>query len=43
MGWKLHDGVIQSVYAVGMKLEIRRVQFLMTPEQKRSNHAIIIF
>lgn len=33
IGMELHDGVIQSVYAVGMKLEILRGQFPMTPEQ----------
>ncbi len=30
IGMELHDGVIQSVYAVGMKLEILRGQFPMT-------------
>jgi signal transduction histidine kinase len=34
IGMELHDGVIQSVYAVGMKLEILRGQFPMTHEQQ---------
>jgi len=41
IGMELHDGVIQSVYAVGMKLEILRGQFPMTPEQETQYHAII--
>ena len=38
---ELHDGVIQSVYAVGMKLEILRGQFPMTPEQHDQYQSII--
>jgi signal transduction histidine kinase len=41
IGMELHDGVIQSVYAVGMKLEILRGQFPMTPEQEEQYHSII--
>ncbi|MBN1562353.1 MAG: GAF domain-containing sensor histidine kinase [Anaerolineae bacterium] len=41
IGMELHDGVIQSVYAVGMKLEIMRGQFPMTPEQEEQYHSII--
>ncbi|NDJ77764.1 MAG: GAF domain-containing sensor histidine kinase [Chloroflexi bacterium] len=41
IGMELHDGVIQSVYAVGMKLEIMRGQFAMTPEQEAQYHGII--
>jgi signal transduction histidine kinase len=41
IGMELHDGVIQSVYAVGMKLEILRGQFPMTPEQETQYHSII--
>lgn len=41
IGMELHDGVIQSVYAVGMKLEIMRGQFPMTPEQEKQYQGII--
>ncbi|MEB2289456.1 MAG: GAF domain-containing sensor histidine kinase [Anaerolineae bacterium] len=41
IGMELHDGVIQSVYAVGMKLEILRGQFPMTPEQEGQYKSII--
>lgn len=41
IGMELHDGVIQSVYAVGMKLEILRGQFPMTPEQETQYYSII--
>ncbi|MBN1564812.1 MAG: GAF domain-containing sensor histidine kinase [Anaerolineae bacterium] len=41
IGMELHDGVIQSVYAVGMKLEILRGQFPMTPEQHDQYQSII--
>jgi signal transduction histidine kinase len=41
IGMELHDGVIQSVYAVGMKLEILRGSFPMTPEQETQYHGII--
>lgn len=41
IGMELHDGVIQSVYAVGMKLEILRGQFPMTPEQQQQYQGII--
>ncbi|NLF75260.1 MAG: GAF domain-containing sensor histidine kinase [Chloroflexi bacterium] len=41
IGMELHDGVIQSVYAVGMKLEILRGQFPMTPEQHKQYEGII--
>lgn len=41
IGMELHDGVIQSVYAVGMKLEILRGQFPMTPEQVSQYQSII--
>jgi signal transduction histidine kinase len=41
IGMELHDGVIQSVYAVGMKLEILRGQFPMTPEQEQQYQSII--
>ncbi|MBN1680197.1 MAG: GAF domain-containing sensor histidine kinase [Anaerolineae bacterium] len=41
IGMELHDGVIQSVYAVGMKLEILRGQFPMTPEQEAQYHGIM--
>lgn len=41
IGMELHDGVIQSVYAVGMKLEILRGQFPMTPEQEQQYQGII--
>jgi signal transduction histidine kinase len=41
IGMELHDGVIQSVYAVGMKLEIMRGQFAMTPEQEAQYQGII--
>lgn len=41
IGMELHDGVIQSVYAAGMKLEIMRGQFPMTPEQEEQYHNII--
>jgi two-component system sensor histidine kinase DevS len=41
IGMELHDGVIQSVYAVGMKLEILRGQFPMTPEQETQYASII--
>ncbi len=40
IGMELHDGVIQSVYAVGMKLEILRGQFPMTPEQEEQYQSI---
>lgn len=42
IGMELHDGVIQSVYAVGMKLEILRGQFPMTPEQETQYQNIIV-
>jgi signal transduction histidine kinase len=41
IGMELHDGVIQSVYAVGMKLEILRGQFPMTPEQETQYQSMI--
>ena len=41
IGMELHDGVIQSVYAVGMKLEILRGQFPMTPEQQQQYQSMI--
>ena len=41
IGMELHDGVIQSVYAVGMKLEILRGQFPMTPEQTDQYQGIL--
>ncbi len=41
IGMELHDGVIQSVYAVGMKLEILRGQFPMTSEQEEQYNSII--
>lgn len=41
IGMELHDGVIQSVYAVGMKLEILRGQFPMTPEQEAQYHSMM--
>jgi signal transduction histidine kinase len=41
IGMELHDGVIQSVYAVGMKLEILRGQFPMTTEQETQYQSII--
>jgi signal transduction histidine kinase len=41
IGMELHDGVIQSVYAVGMKLEILRGQFPMTPEQEEQYRSMI--
>ena len=41
IGMELHDGVIQSVYAVGMKLEIMRGKFPMTPEQEEQYQSII--
>jgi len=41
IGMELHDGVIQSVYAVGMKLEILRGQFPMTPEQEKQYESMI--
>lgn len=41
IGMELHDGVIQSVYAIGMKLEILRGQFPMTPEQQKQYQSII--
>lgn len=41
IGMELHDGVIQSVYAVGMKLEILRGQFPMTPEQEEQYHSMM--
>jgi signal transduction histidine kinase len=41
IGMELHDGVIQSVYAVGMKLEIMRGQFPMTPDQEKQYQGII--
>jgi signal transduction histidine kinase len=41
IGMELHDGVIQSVYAVGMKLEILRGQFPMRPEQETQYHSIL--
>ncbi len=41
IGMELHDGVIQSVYAVGMKLEILRGQFPMTPEQEKQYNGIL--
>ncbi len=41
IGMELHDGVIQSVYAVGMKLEIMRGQFPMTPEQEVQYQSMI--
>ncbi len=42
IGMELHDGVIQSVYAVGMKLEILRGQFPMTPEQEQQYQSMIV-
>lgn len=41
IGMELHDGVIQSIYAVGMKLEILHGQFDMTPEQERQQQSIL--
>jgi signal transduction histidine kinase len=41
IGMELHDGVIQSVYAVGMKLEILRGQFPMSQEQETQYYSII--
>lgn len=41
IGMELHDGVIQSVYAVGMKAEILRGQFPMTPEQATQYNSIL--
>ncbi len=41
IGMELHDGVIQSVYAVGMKAEILRGQFPMTPEQEVQYNSIL--
>ena len=41
IGMELHDGVIQSVYAVGMKLEILRGRFPMTPEQETQYAGIL--
>lgn len=41
IGMELHDGVIQSVYAIGMKLEIMRGQFQMTPEQTAQYAGVI--
>ncbi len=41
IGMELHDGVIQSVYAVGMKLEILRGRFPMTPEQETQYASIL--
>ena len=41
IGMELHDGVIQSVYAVGMKHEILRGQFPMTPEQENQYQNMI--
>ncbi len=41
IGMELHDGVIQSVYAVGMKLEILRGQFPMTREQEQQYQSIM--
>lgn len=41
IGMELHDGVIQSVYAVGMKLEIMRGKFPMTHEQEVQYQSII--
>ena len=41
IGMELHDGVIQSVYAVGMKLEILRGQFPMSQEQEAQYQGII--
>ncbi len=42
IGMELHDGVIQSVYAVGMKLEILRGQFPMTPQQEEQYISILM-
>lgn len=41
IGMELHDGVIQSIYAVGMKLEILHSQFKLTPEQERQHGSIL--
>jgi signal transduction histidine kinase len=41
IGMELHDGVIQSVYAIGMKLEIMRGQFPMTLEQQKQYQSVI--
>ncbi|MBI5960183.1 MAG: GAF domain-containing protein, partial [Chloroflexi bacterium] len=41
IGMELHDGVIQSVYAIGMKLEILRGQFPMSAEQANQYQSVI--
>ncbi len=41
IGMELHDGVIQSIYAVGMKLEILRIHFEFSPEQERQYQSIL--
>ncbi|NJL94178.1 MAG: GAF domain-containing sensor histidine kinase [Anaerolineae bacterium] len=41
IGMELHDGVIQSIYAVGMKLEILRAKLNMNPEQHQQVDTIL--
>lgn len=41
IGMELHDGVIQSIYAVGMKLEILHGQFKLNSEQERQHQSIL--
>lgn len=41
IGMELHDGVIQSIYAVGMKLEILRIHFEFSPEHERQYQSIL--
>ncbi|MBZ0308261.1 MAG: GAF domain-containing protein, partial [Anaerolineae bacterium] len=41
IGMELHDGVIQSIYAVGMKLEILRIHFEFSLEQERQYQSIL--
>ena len=41
IGMELHDGVIQSVYAIGMKLEIMRGKFQMGPEEEAQYAGVI--
>ncbi|MCL4877284.1 MAG: GAF domain-containing sensor histidine kinase [Anaerolineae bacterium] len=41
IGMELHDGVIQSIYAVGMKLEILRIHFEFSSEHERQYQSIL--
>ena len=41
IGMELHDGVIQSIYAVGMKLEILRSKFDPEGEQQTQFYAVM--